>query len=126
MDFLLEALGSLALFLLSLVGLALRQFVLSKIDSLKLRNGLARLADASLGAVRSVAQSYADDLKKANADGKLTDEEKQAARDIALQRMKQLLGEAGIKEAQEVFGVYGDGLDKAFVSRIEATLQELK
>lgn len=126
MDFLLEALGSLALFLLSLVGLALRQFVTTRIHNLKLRTSLTRLADATITAVRSVAQSYADDLKEASKDGRLTNDERRYARDMALRKLKQLLGDAGVKEVQEVFGLYSEDLDKALVSRIESTVKELK
>jgi len=87
--------------------------------------GLLRVTDAALTAVQSVAQSYSDDLKAASADGKLTAEECQAARDQALQRMKHLLGEAGLSEVQRIFGVYGASLDSALLDRIEAALKGL-
>lgn len=126
MDFLLEVLGSVLLFLLSLVGLALRKYVLSRIDNLKLRDTLTRVSDASLNAVQDVAQSYADDLRKASADGKLTMEERLMARGQALDRMKLLLGQVGLAEVSQVFGLDPDKLEHHLMSRIESTLKGLK
>jgi len=126
MDFLIEVLGSVLLFLLSLVGVALRQYVLTKVNNSNLRAALTRMTDASLGAVASVAQEYADALKRANADGKLTPEERDHARSMALERMKSLLGEVGLQEVQRVFGLYGASLDSALLSRLESALLSLK
>jgi len=125
METVIEILSAVGLALLGAVGVALRAWLAEKVKSELLKGGLLRVTDAALTAVQSVAQSYSDDLKAASADGKLTADERQAARDQALQRMKHLLGEAGLSEVQRVFGVYGASLDSALLDRIEATLKGL-
>jgi len=69
------------------------------------------------GAVTSVYHEYVKSRKEANADGKLTDEEKKEARNLALSKLKEVGKEKGIDYAK-TYGVPAIlGLVEKYVSK---------
>lgn len=125
MENLVEVLGSLALVVLSLLAVSLRNFLLEKVKSEVLKTALVRVSDAALVAVQGVAKTYVDDIKRGREDGKLTKEESERARERALDALKHNLGNVGLEEMERLLGVYGRDLDRALVDRIESKLKEV-
>lgn len=78
------------------------------------------------GAVNAVYQEYVKARKEANADGKLTDEEKKEARNLALAKLKEIGKEKGIDYAK-TYGLPAIlGLVEKFVSSNKAAAKEEK
>ena len=73
-------------------------FIKKKVDHEKTEHLLLTLNDAVGTAVASTAQVYVKAIKKARADGKLTEEEKKKARSAAICEAKRLLGAKLCKE----------------------------
>jgi hypothetical protein len=80
---------------------------------------LAEVGDAVL----AVSQTYVDALKAANADGKLTDQEKAEAKAKALALIKQNLGPVGLRKLAKIIGVDVDGWLGTKLEAAVATLQ---
>jgi hypothetical protein len=97
-------------------------FIKKKVDHEKTEHLLLTLNDAVGTAVASTAQVYVGELKKARADGKLTDEEKKNARRAAIREAKRLLGEKLCKELRKRCG----SEDAALETYVEAEVAERK
>lgn len=87
---------------------------------------LLRLAVAMKDAVLEVHQTYVEARKAASEDGKLTDEEAEEAKDLAIEAAKAYLGPKGIRELLGVLGIGEDALDGWLGGKVEATVAELK
>jgi hypothetical protein len=90
--------------LLFLGGLAARH-LLPHIGWKYAQDVISRAMNEIAFAVREVAQVYADAIKEANADGKLTDAEKAEAKRLAIAAAKRNLGAAGLKRLGRVLGL---------------------
>jgi hypothetical protein len=97
-------------------------FIKKKVDHEKTEHLLLTLNEAVGTAVASTAQVYVGELKKARADGKLTDEEKKNARRVAIREAKRLLGEKLCKELRKRCG----SEDAALETYVEAEVAERK
>ena len=97
-------------------------FIKTKVESDKTERILLSLNDAVGTAVAATAQTYISEIKKAKADGKLTDEEKRNARHIAIQDAKRLLGKKVLGELRKMFG----DEDIVISSKIEAEVADRK
>lgn len=103
----------------------LTRYVFKKTKNESVSNLLAR-ATAEIGDVaKEVAQVYVDALKKGTADGKLTDQEKRMAKNIALQKIKDNLGPTLIPR---LIAVLGDAnkMESWIETKLEASIRELK
>ena len=97
-----------------------------KSKSAVLQRAFIVLDDVVMNAVREVSQTYVDTIRKARADGVLTDEEKAKAKQDAMKRAKELLGASGMALLKAAFGIKGDEparVDAMLGSRIEAEVR---
>lgn len=98
-----------------------------KVKSEKTKRILTRVTDAASSAAKHVAQVYADDLRAASADGKLTDTEKQTARKQALTVMLQDLGHSAQSELYDWMQFStAEQRDAFLTSHIESAVATLK
>ena len=72
----LQALSPLLLTAVTWVVARLDQFIRTKVQNEYLKGVLLRLDDAVLTVVKGLQQSVVDEIKAAQADGKITDDEK--------------------------------------------------
>lgn len=105
-----------------LLGKLLARYISNK----TLRDLLTRLGWEVRAVVLEVHQTWAEDIKKGKADGKLTEEEKAHAKALALSKLKENLGKKGIARLAKVLGLHIDALDSWLGNKIEATVAELK
>jgi hypothetical protein len=123
MDTLFQILSdNLPLVVLSVIVPFVSWFIKKKVDHEKTEHLLLTLNEAVGTAVASTAQVYVGELKKARADGKLTDEEKKNARRVAIREAKRLLGEKLCKELRKRCG----SEDAALETYVEAEVAERK
>jgi len=100
---------------------ALTRYVLVKIESNLIREGLGRLWSEVQAAVREVGQTYVDAIREGAADGKLTDAEKKEAKKRAVEIAKSNFGRKGLKALARIIDV-----DAWLGSKVEAFLGETK
>jgi hypothetical protein len=77
-------------------------------------------------AVKDLQQTVVDEIKAANADGKITDAEKLKIKNTALANVKSYLGTKGIRVLSGVFGLSGGALDGFLSSKIESAVHDLR
>lgn len=108
-----------ALTLLGTIGtVVLGIFVRNKWISQTLNDAISAAGWASRQGVRVAAATYTEAIKKARADGKLTEEEKAHARKLAFDAAVASLGANGLKLLQAGFK---DGWEKALQTTIEGS-----
>lgn len=90
------------------------------------RGVLERLGVAVRAAVLEIGQTYADDAKKGQADGKWTAEEQKRARDMAIEAARDYLGPKGIRELVKVLGIDPSFVDRLLGKHVEAEVKALK
>lgn len=106
-----------------------RKLIAAKVHNEQLAGALTRLNDAVFAAVKEVEQTTAAALREANADGKITEEEKKQIKEAAITAAKSYLGPKGIGELVKVMGFNGDADERiaALVSgKIEAAVHDIK
>lgn len=110
----------------ALMGL-LAKYVIAKIGNENVRKYVGRAVYEVQDAVSEVYQTYVSELKKANADGKLTDQEKKSAKDMALAAAKANIGKKGMARLTRTLG-FGDSseADAWLGSKIEAAVAKPK
>lgn len=84
---------------------AVTGYFLTKIKNGWIKTRVQRLEHAVRTSVREVYQTYVSELKAANADGKLTAEEKAKAKDLAVAKAKSYAGMKGLNILLWVFGL---------------------
>lgn len=97
-------------------------FIKKKVDHEKTEHLLLTLNDAVGTAVASTAQVYVSEIKKARADGKITDDEKKQARCSAIREAKRLLGESLCRELRKRTG----STDASLETYVEAEVADRK
>jgi len=108
--------------LVALGGL-LAKYLWNKIKSDWARGVVSRAYEEIKGAVMEVAQSYADDIKAKNADGKLTQEERDEAKELALKIAKENIGTKGLKRLARILGL--DSIEQWIANKTEAAVRSL-
>lgn len=121
-----DILSGVFLLLLSLASVKVQQYLKARIKNEQFQNATARMSEAVVSAVTSVQSRYVAHLKELSKDGKLTEEERDIARGMALEHAKSALGEEGKKVLAEVLGAAGSELDKVLSVEIEAGVHQLK
>jgi len=104
----------------------LASYIKSKVNSEYLRGVLVRLDEAVVTAVKGLQQTVVDEIKAANADGKITEAEKKRIKDSALANVKSYLGAKGINVLSEVLGLSGGALDGFLSSKIESAVHDIR
>jgi hypothetical protein len=127
-DFLLTVVAEHALtvltWVLTMLGVLGAKYAWGKISNDWARGVMMRVYAEIESAVLEVVQVYTDDLKKAAADGKLTNLEKTNARSLALKTIKSNIGKKGLARLARILGC-GD-LDRWLMSKVESTVHNLK
>lgn len=103
---------------------SLSALVLKTISNTTVQAILVRATEEVKDAVLEVEQTYVKALKAANADGKLTDEEKKAAMDKAIAIAKSNIGMKGLKRLARVVGI--DAVTSWLETKAEATVATIK
>lgn len=106
----------------TLLGL-ISWLVKNKIKNDSVKTFLGRVFEEVRDTVLAVEQTYVSALRDANADGKLTKEERAEAKRLALATIRSNLGVKGIKKLAKLVGV---DVDKWLDTRMEATLADMK
>lgn len=106
----------------------LTAYLQSKTKNEHLRGAFGRLDDAILVGVKHTNQTLVRSIRKANADGKLTDDEKDAIKAETWRAVKdQFGGFGGLQKALKVAGLGGEHSVAKFVAdRIEAHVHDEK
>ena len=117
---------SLAVALTALIAMALRKygkFIDSKVDNEYFNRVLKQTVELVARVVKETQQVVVDELKE---DGKWTKETAADVKKAALDKIKEYLGEKGLKELADVFGLTdGTLLDELIGSFIEAQVKDL-
>lgn len=121
-----EALSPLLIAALTWGAAKLAQFIKAKVENEYLAGVLVRLEDAVLTVVKSLQQTTVDAIKLANADGQLTDEEKEAIKQAAVAALKSYIGAKGLALVGKVLGLGDGALDQFLGDKIEAAVHDLK
>jgi hypothetical protein len=121
---LVPALGSLLVALLAWLTTWVTSLIRAKVKNTYLEGVLVRTNDAVLTAVKMVAQTYVDEVRKAAADGALTDAEKAAAKQKAVAAAKAYLGPQGLDSLVKILGLDGGSLDAYLAGKIEAAVAD--
>lgn len=103
---------------------ALTRWALANTKNQNVKAVLEQLEHVSEVAVRHVAQTYADELKAASADGRLTASEAQLAKAKATDLVKEQLGKAWEDKAKKVFKT--DDVSTLVTSHVEAAVHLVK
>lgn len=91
------------------------------------RRGVDMLKNACSVAVGEIYQTYVDEIKKSRADGKLTEAERLAAIDRAVQLARSLLGVKGIKLLIKAWpGITASTVDSVIKPNLEAEIADKK
>jgi hypothetical protein len=110
----------------SLAAAYLVHWVRENVSHTQTQELLVRAVHAAEVSVGEVAQTFVDDVKRAAEDGKLTDDEAEAALDGALDRARELLGPKGLRRARQVLGDDEDAIDSWLLALIESKVRELR
>lgn len=121
-----EALSPLLLAALSWLSLRVAALINAKVHNERLHGILTRLDDAVAMAVREVEQVFVSTLRTASGDGDLTAEERQQAKDAALQAARSYLGERGLAELCKVLGLTYDEAHRVLAARVESAVYNLR
>jgi len=122
----LQIVSPLLLAALTWAAAKLAGYITSKVNNEYLRGVLVRLDEAVITAVKDLQQTVVDEIKAANADGKITDAEKQKIKNAALENVKSYLGAKGIRVLSKVFGLSGGALDGFLSSKIESAVHDIR
>lgn len=77
--------------LIAWVGKKLARYLDGKFENEMVRSALVKVQAVSFGVVAELSQKLADKFKEATADGKLTDDEKDELKALAISQVKKLL-----------------------------------
>jgi len=97
----------------------------NRIKDSKYAKYILRAGQELRASINEVSQTYVAELKAASEDGKLTDEEKKAALQKAIDKFKSNYGVKGLKRLSKILGL-GDKLDGWLTTQAESMLHEMK
>ena len=106
------------------LGKKLASYLDGKIENDMMRSALGKLNTVAFSVVADLSQQLADKFKEASADGKLTDEEKDQLKDLAVSQVKKLLSLKTWGVLTDEFGEEGAG--DLVASQIEAAVRANK
>lgn len=118
-----EIFSPVLLLIISWISLELRRMISQKIRNDSTRLFLLYLDDSIFHAVQEVEQTIVKQIREANADGKITVEEKQKIKQTALDSVKNHIGPKGIETIAKELGALD--VDKFLSTRIESTVFSL-
>lgn len=118
-------LGTVVTAALTWAGAKLVNLIQAKTKNEYLKGALVRAEQAVQTAVLEVKQVYVDAIKVRSADGKLTSEEAEEAKKLAIDAAKSYLGTKGLAVLVDVFGFDGSALDSFLGGKIEATVSQV-
>jgi len=104
----------------------LAAYINAKVKNEYLKGVYVRLDDAVLSAVKEAQQVVVPSIRAANADGKITDAEKEKIKADVLAVVKSHLGLKGLAEIGKVLGLNDGTLTAKLSSKIEAAVYDVK
>lgn len=117
--------GTTALgWILSGLGLLLAKFVWHRIGNEKVRGILERAWLEVKAAVKEVGQTYVEEVRRAMADGKLTEREKRIAKEEAVKIAKSNIGPKGLKALARALGL--ESVEAWLSNKVEAAVSDEK
>lgn len=119
-----EALSPVILLLVTWLSAELQKLISTKVKNAQLQAALLHLQESVIHTVAELEQTLVAAIRLANADGKITDEEKANLAKVALESVKNQLGTNNIAVIQSVLGVLD--IDKFITTRIESEVMRLR
>lgn len=121
-----EMLAPAVVAFLGWASIRLANWLKAKTKNEYLSGALVRLNDAVFSAVKEVEQTVVGAIRRAKADGKITDEEKAEIKAKAIAAVKSYLGAKGLLELAKVLGLDGAALDALIGAKIEGAVHDMK
>jgi hypothetical protein len=120
----LVALSPIIIGLLGMIQIKIHNYIQAHTDNKLAETGLLKMNDAVFAVVKEMNQLVVSEFKKANADGKLTPEEKSTIKQMAINKLKDYIS---IKELMRIFGFGSEPIAEAFIgTKIESTIASIK
>jgi hypothetical protein len=101
-------------------------FIRSKVDKSVWESALLKINEIVFTTVEDILQTTVKDLKSAAEDGKLTHEEGAKLKQLALARVKAVLGQRGVEELQKGLKMGQEQLDEFLARKIESVVLKTK
>lgn len=121
------ALSPVFLALLGWVAKKIADLIHANVKNAYLKGALVRLDYAVINAVKEVEQTTVEEMRKANADGKITKDEVHRIKAAALASAKSYLGKKGLDELLKVLGIGSEAeVNRVIGNRIESAVHDLK
>lgn len=111
---------------LGYVSKLLADLIKAKTKNEYLSGVLVRLNTAVMDAVKAIEQSVVEEIKRASADGMITDAERLSIKQTALNSVKAYLGVKGLNEVGRVLGLTDAAVEGLISDKIEAAVHDLK
>lgn len=105
-------------------GKLIRDLIKSKIENETIESVLTRVNEVVFSTVEELEQTLKKEWKKAAADGKITDKEKQELKDIAISKIKKRLGDKTLGLLKEHFGCVEDFILMKVESAVKRITEE--
>jgi len=119
-----DALTAIIGIVLTALGAWIVKTIQAKVSNDIAQGALLRLNEAVEHAVRSVGGTLAKEIRKANEDGVITEEEAKQLREAAFSAVKLYLGENGMKELERIMPP--EELKRLVMLLVESTLEKMK
>lgn len=123
---LIPLLSPLVMLGLGYVSKLLADLIKAKTKNEYLSGVLVRLNTSVVDAVKAIEQSVVEEIKKASADGVITDAERLSIKQAALDAVKSYLGVKGLNEIGKVLGLSNAAVEGLISDKIEAAVHDLK
>lgn len=112
--------------LISLVLFFVMRVINHSVKNEKVKGALFRLSEAVVEVVKRLSQQIAEDYKRANKDGVLTDDEKAYIKARAMTLVKEYIGPKGVAELLKILGLDSKGFESVVSTKIESAIYLLK
>lgn len=120
------AISPALLAILGWAAAAVARFVVEKTKNEKVRDLLLRLDTLAFKVVLELEQTMVDAIREANADGKITEEEKATIKAKALENLKSYLGAKGVLELKTIIGLDDGVVTNLLSTAVESALFSVK
>ncbi len=114
-----EGVQGLIVGLLGWLAMRVGKWLGASTDNEYAKGVLLRLNDAVFSTVMQLEQTLVAELKAANADGKLTADERKRVRDVAIDLVRDQIGPKGLEKAAKVLGL-DMRIDEFISGRVES------
>lgn len=123
---LIKAFAPVITILASYLSLKLTKWLDTKIKDQELKNAIQKLNIVIPDVVKDIEQSFVQREKSISESNKLTDANAVAAKTMAVDRVKQQLGEKGMGEIKQVLDISDSKANSLIASKVEARVFDLR